>query len=458
MGRRLEDCVQRGTLLVPLVLLSGVALAQVDESDMTIASTRDGGGRLVVEFDFSTVVRTAFAGSVGPLRTYSGTDPGFAARGESRAGGPYALRPETEIRVELLANDPARVVLKVRDVVLAHPGEVATLGVARRLHHHPEFQLLLDADAGVFGESTLSFRLTTPSPRYAASRAYVLTVSNGILRPVRWSTTRYDAESLRCRRGLLRRMWKHLDAVATGLRTCPAAGACAGGVAECDDPAGVAAVREGLARGRLVLRDALLRRCGPEGSGDHDAEELLAYIGLASCRVSAVMAHAATGGGRCGVVAGEQAWQFMRTKGRRLAACLRRQETLTARLMSSGPSSPRPVEVACAPGRGYGSDADSLLGRVRRARRRAAAAIGRGCGAATPPDLLAAAACAVDDIASAAHLDAKSALGQLRARPSQGGRPLSDYFPCLRGGHEHVHIDEPPDEHGHGHAHAQEVE
>jgi len=165
------------------------ARAQHAHSDMEIGSTADGGGDLTIEYDFGSVVRTDFAGLVGPFALYSSSNPGFTPAEDEPLEGLFELDPGTTLSMTLVTIDPALQV-QYGATVMSAPGESAVLGTHDvpgedgALHKHPTFRLLLDAPEGEFGEGTVSFKLEgdplNPTA-YGASETYSLHVSNGYL-------------------------------------------------------------------------------------------------------------------------------------------------------------------------------------------------------------------------------------------------------------------------------------
>lgn len=441
--------MQRWTLALlafgTVLFVETVARAQQDVGDMQIGSRGDGRGALALALDRRTTVSTAFSDLLGTQATYTASDPGFAAA--TTDADVARLRGGTEVWVELLDTDGGRTALKVRDTLLVTPGERAVLGAAPDgLHHHPEIQLVLRAAPGVFGDGTLTFRLTTPSPHYAPSPAYALHVSNGFLPAVAIDTAG-AAGALRCRRAIaraVRRVLARHDAV---VPDCPAAAACGDttglpcrdGNDASGDPARLHAA---LAGARRAEREAAMARCGSQ------VEDVAvdAHLGMAACRADglAVAAHRASTDEACGSAAAGATVGVLRRKVALADDCLRRVEGLAARQAAGLVASRGVVEVACAHASGVTPDGTTLLGRIQHTRRRARNAIRRACGdGAAPAALVGRAACDADELVSAAHAAAQDDLAAFPTRPSQGGAPLADHFPCLRAAPAHAH------DHGH---------
>lgn len=419
----------------------GVAL---DEGDMQIGSAAAGGGRLLVAFDFSTPVRASYAGPLGSYSTFSAVAPGFDAPADTvvAEGTLFALRPGTRVWIELVDNDAGRTALKVRDVVLARPGDRALLGTHGdgSLHYHPEYQLVLDGADGGFGEGRLAFRLVTSAPGYAASRGYELTLSNGYLAPMSYTPGGFDAAAIRCRRVLAAQVARAMRAQARLLERCPLAQrGCGGTAGACSTPAGAPAdpglVAGELAAARAAARDAVVEAC----AGRIDANAVDAHMGLAGCRLERAMRPDALAvEATCAGTMARHAARFMIATQAALAPCVVALEAGKARKAAGLPLASAVAEARCAPAHGVGGDGQTPLGRIARARRLAVRAMRQTCGrSAAAAEALRLASCGAEDVVSAAATSLEDDLGAFTARPSQGGRPMPDYFPCLRGGHAH---------------------
>jgi hypothetical protein len=165
------------------------ALAQHEHSDMQIASTADGGGDLAIEYNFDAVVRTDFAGVVGPFALYSSSNPGFTALADEPLESLYELDAGSTIDMTVVTIDPS-LQLQLGASVLDSANDSAEIGTHDvpgedgGLHQHPTFRLLLDAPEGDFGEGTVSFKITGDpgnATSYGESEVYTLHVSNGYL-------------------------------------------------------------------------------------------------------------------------------------------------------------------------------------------------------------------------------------------------------------------------------------
>jgi len=168
------------------------ALAQHEHhehSDMEIASTAEGGGDLAIEYNFDAIVRTDFAGLVGPLALYSSTNPGLTPIEDEPLEGLWELDLGSTINMTVVTIDSS-LQLQLGAMVLDSAGDSAEIGTHDAtgedsdLHQHPTFRLFLDAAEGEFGEGSVSFKLQgDPSnpTSYGDSETYTLHVSNGYL-------------------------------------------------------------------------------------------------------------------------------------------------------------------------------------------------------------------------------------------------------------------------------------
>ncbi|MDX2167735.1 MAG: hypothetical protein SF182_11750 [Deltaproteobacteria bacterium] len=146
---------------------------------MQIWSTEPGGGALTIQWHFDDPKLHMGVFCAGGQCLYSTVDPGFITSADPPPEGSYALADGTAVRAEIVALD-AGTTLKINGVALDAPGESTQLeGIAPALHSHPSWQLKLAQ--GVQGSFSLSFRLVTDAPQYAASAVYtvVLTTEPG---------------------------------------------------------------------------------------------------------------------------------------------------------------------------------------------------------------------------------------------------------------------------------------
>jgi hypothetical protein len=172
--RRTTAFARRGVQVGLLLLLAPPASAQ--EVDLSIYSTTDGGGALVVDGSFETRVTPRLPFCPGGICPYSSINPGFITPTQDRAAeGLYALAPGTSVSFVAVAIDDAASV-KIGSTVIDAAGESASLGAASVLHVHPEWQA--QAPQGEIGTYPVTFTLTTSSPAYADSPPYTMVLSN----------------------------------------------------------------------------------------------------------------------------------------------------------------------------------------------------------------------------------------------------------------------------------------
>lgn len=179
----------RMALTLALLAVPAGAHAQHAHSDMELGATADGGGALMIEYNFGSIVRTDFAGLVGPFALYSSSNPGFTPVEDEPLEGIYELDAGTTVSMSVVTID-AGLQLQLGATIMEAPGDSALIGThdvagdAGALHRHPTFRLILDAPEGEFGEGTVSFKLAgdplNPTS-YADSETYTLKVSNGYL-------------------------------------------------------------------------------------------------------------------------------------------------------------------------------------------------------------------------------------------------------------------------------------
>lgn len=173
-----ERLIRRLAAALPLLtVIAGSSAAQ--EVDLSIYSTADGGGALVVVGDFDTPARVTprLPFCPGGICPYSAVDPGFVTPSDDRlAEGLFALASGTIVGLVAIAVDDAASV-KIGSTVIDAAGESASLGTASDLHVHPEWQV--QAPQGEVGTYAVTFRLTTSATAYDDSQPYTLVLSNG---------------------------------------------------------------------------------------------------------------------------------------------------------------------------------------------------------------------------------------------------------------------------------------
>jgi hypothetical protein len=186
---------------------------------MSIASSADGGGALVVDFKFTTVARPSFSATVATTDVYTGAVPGFEALAfDDVASSLYVLTAGTVVTLEVTGLDAGKTAVKIGSTVLDQVGESAVLGTAPIGHTHPEWQLLLEA--GDVGEGSVSFKLTTTAPAYGDSEIYTVKLANGHLKPFAWNTSSYDDAAVDCQTAVGKAVPKFEAKVTSSLRNC----------------------------------------------------------------------------------------------------------------------------------------------------------------------------------------------------------------------------------------------
>ena len=179
MGPQLRWSTLAEALIVLLVAcVSRPSQACVGTGCMQIWSTTDGGGALVVQWDFTKPAQTfeSFCAPDNSSCLYSNIDPGFMAPTEAIAdSGYYRLVDGTTVSVEVVSADPG-LSMNVNGQKLYQPGDTALLGTMPTIHVHPSWQLVVPG--GVFGDYHISYQLKSGSPEYTDSAVYELVVTN----------------------------------------------------------------------------------------------------------------------------------------------------------------------------------------------------------------------------------------------------------------------------------------
>ena len=158
-----------------LLLLALPAWAQ--EVELSIYSTADGSGALVVDGTLESRVTPRLPFCPGGICPYSSINPGFITPTLDRpAEGLFALAPGTSVSFVAVAIDDAASV-KIGSTVVDVAAESAPLGAASGLHVHPEWQV--QAPEGVVGAYPVTFKLTTTASAYSESEPYTMVLSNG---------------------------------------------------------------------------------------------------------------------------------------------------------------------------------------------------------------------------------------------------------------------------------------
>jgi hypothetical protein len=148
-------------------------------ADLTLASDRDGGGSLVIAYNFGKPVEVTFVQCFGGeppdcqggLRLYAAEDPGFVSLGARVPGEDlFALPDDVEVSLELLAADSGAS-LAIEGATLDEAGDTAVLGATPDLHAHGSWQLAIPGGEEPAESYALTLRAVTqdgfgPSPAY----------------------------------------------------------------------------------------------------------------------------------------------------------------------------------------------------------------------------------------------------------------------------------------------------
>jgi hypothetical protein len=163
-------------ITVALILAArGTSRACVGTACMEIFSTEAGGGALTIYWDFANKKVQTFRSICGGEQClYSSIDPGFITNTDAPEGY-YPLVDQTDVSMEVVRIAP-EVTVRVNGEPLAEASDTALLGTAPTLHTHPSWQL--NVPQGEQNDYELVFKLTTDSPRYAASQEFRVLVSN----------------------------------------------------------------------------------------------------------------------------------------------------------------------------------------------------------------------------------------------------------------------------------------
>lgn len=288
------------TTILLASLVAGDARAHSEHGDLSVGSTTDGGGDLISEYNFETVLRTDFAVEVGPVAVYSSTTPGIGAA-EDEAPDIFELDVGTTVDVTLIDIDE-NLSIMIGATTLSAGGDTATLGTHDgvpgddgALHQHPTYQILLDAPKGEFGEGEASFVFEDPNAGYGASEIYTFKISNGYLAPVEDATK----DTAKCQKQVGKEVGRLLGANYKVIAKCldavqswkadgadPETDPVPAKVAKlCADPTKGIAAR--TAANRVKALDKAVAKCvGTFGSDVEGAINALSpHLGMAACRV-----------------------------------------------------------------------------------------------------------------------------------------------------------------------------
>lgn len=166
-----------------LLLLAAVpALAQ--HEDISIYSTANGSGTLVIDYDFGPRQRVTnrLPGGMCPGGScfYSSTNPGFVTpRNDEPGEGLFALNGGTPISfvVQAIAEGTS---VKLGSFVVDAPGESTLIGVVD-IHRHPEWQV--EAPDGTIDDFPVTFLLRDTSGTYDDSEPVTLVLTNDTSSP-----------------------------------------------------------------------------------------------------------------------------------------------------------------------------------------------------------------------------------------------------------------------------------
>ncbi|MGD9762523.1 MAG: hypothetical protein AB7V27_02240 [Candidatus Binatia bacterium] len=127
-------------------------------SDMLIASSANGSGALVLDYDFPARIVVTESFKAGGITLYSRTEPGFNALMVDRpAEGLFALDSDTAVRCAITDIEEGASV-HINGTTLDAIDETAVIGSAPHLHVHPIWRLTLPD--GVIATRRIRFSLT----------------------------------------------------------------------------------------------------------------------------------------------------------------------------------------------------------------------------------------------------------------------------------------------------------
>ncbi len=162
-------------LVLALSLWTRPAVAHGPE--MMLGSTVDQGGALALSYDFTDIVAVSPDVTLGGTTLYDTLFPGIEWL-QTAAPPLYVLQVGTPFSLQIVSIDAGAAVM-VGDKTLNAAGQSAFVANTTNIpgdHFHPQWELLLPA--GMMGEYSVSFKLTTTSPLYASSDTYTLLVTN----------------------------------------------------------------------------------------------------------------------------------------------------------------------------------------------------------------------------------------------------------------------------------------
>lgn len=167
-----------GPLLIGVLLAAGTVAAH---EHMYVASTKNGGGGLVLVHDFARAFPLVLLPSTGQ---YIGNDPSYNSLVADDPGqGLYRLPEGVRVVMEMTALDPGVSVL-LGSNTLDSAGDKATVGTMPYLHVHPQWTLA----PGLYGSAFhLSFRVKATG--YTASPVYTAAMTNTSITTTTLETT-----------------------------------------------------------------------------------------------------------------------------------------------------------------------------------------------------------------------------------------------------------------------------
>ncbi|MDX2167130.1 MAG: hypothetical protein SF182_08710 [Deltaproteobacteria bacterium] len=161
--------------LILCVLLALAAPAWAQHDHIAVYSTEDGGGDLVLDWDFEKQVQTFPTLCAGGLCLYSTINPAFlSAEQDDAQHGLFALDEGTAVSIEIVAAD-STLTLNVDGARLKQAGDGASLGAAP-FHNHPSWQVV--AAEGVEGDFAIAYKVRAPGSAYGDSAEYASVVTN----------------------------------------------------------------------------------------------------------------------------------------------------------------------------------------------------------------------------------------------------------------------------------------
>ncbi len=279
-------------------------------SDWDIASTAPGGGQLVVDYNFDTVVGLDYDPTLSGLlgaSVYTSTDPGFnTIAADEPLEGLYRLPAGTDVTVEITAIDAGKVAVFFTNptpTLLDSVGDTYVLGTQdasppNDLHHHGEMRLILALPTTEPGEGSFTFKLTTTSAGFTASQEYTVKLSNTHLFVDYAAGTVKD--NLACQKAIGKSVTKYMAAYAKQLYRCldvaaevvaneeqslPTAAAEAKAAKACGDNNGAtpaqATMLGKLATAATKAQAAIAAKCG----GAFDAAKIARHLNKAACNI-----------------------------------------------------------------------------------------------------------------------------------------------------------------------------